>query len=194
MLKGVIDHINTQLITLPGFDPVRVSGIAETVFDRKDDEPMEYPGIYGGNDTLNFVTRNDFKNGCIWHQKNGELQINPVEQVSRRNNILEYIQPMKVYAIHKRALIEDNSYSADVLAANITNKINFRNINSLRTTLNLLKIEVQATGNSTDKTELEQIFRNVDISNLKRYDIMYCSVSYNVIMKGRQECFNFYTC
>lgn len=195
MIEPVIRHINTELGFLKGFDPKRINGLADTIIETAlDQEPKEYPGIYTGNDTINFITTNDFKNGCIWHQKDGPMESIPGEQVSRRVNILDYSQPMKAFAIHKRSITGDDSYSAEVLAANMVNKINFRNINSLRPVMDLIKISVQCRGWSTDKSELDQIFKNVDITNLKRYDIIFCAVSYNIVLKGRQECFNFYTC
>lgn len=195
MIEPVISHINTALAELKGFDPIRIKGLAETIIETSlEGEPKEHPGIYQGNDTLKDITTNDFKNGCIWHQKDGTIEAIPGEQVSRRRNILEYSFPMKVFAIHKRSLTGDDSYSADILAAAIINKINFRNINALRSTMNLIKISVQDRGWSTDKSELDQIFKNVDIKNLKAHDIIFCAVSYNIILKGRQECFEFYTC
>lgn len=194
MLKEVIENRNTVLAEIPGFDPKRIKGLCENVREVKTDgSVMIYPGIYGGNDTIKFITDSDFKNGCIWHMKTGDVNIVELPAMGR-TTLLEYTIPMKLYALNKRELLQDDAYSPDQMALNILNKLYNTNIAALRTSLQLSRVGVSVSSYNTDKSELSSVFINVDMSNAERYDVMYCSVSYNIILVGKQECFELFTC
>lgn len=189
MIEKVIEHINENLKSVKGFDHSRIRGLSEYVVEPE----KKYPGIYKGNDTIDFITSNDFRSGVIWHMKAGDLSTSDLDSFGR-SKVMQYNTPMRCYAIIRRDSISDSPYSPDELALNILNTINERNVNSLKATLNLMKVQIQAGGYGVDKDELEQIFQGIDIENLRRYDIMYCSINYNIILTGKQQCFVKYTC
>ena len=189
MIQKVVEHINSRLVAVKGFDPVRIRGLCEYI-----QEPdRKYPGIYSGNDTVDFITSNDFKNGVIWHMKNGDFSFNDLGKLGR-HIMLEYSQPMKLYAIIRRGLYSDTAYSADELALNIFHLVNQKTVRTLLPVMDVSKVQIKANSFSVDKDELDSVFQGVDIENLKRYDLMYCSLSYDIILTGSQECFVNYGC
>lgn len=194
MLKEVIDNRNKILSTIPGFDPSRIKGLCEQVKEPTTDGAiMVYPGIYKGKDTINFVTSHDFKNGVIWHMKSGATNIAELDGFGR-TTLLEYSIPMTLYAINRRDLLQDDAYSPEQMALNILNKLYGTNISALQTLLNLNRVDVKVNSHNTDKDELSTVFINVDMRNVERFDVMYCSINYTITLVGKQECFELFTC
>lgn len=190
MIQAVIEHINTNINTLK-FG--QVSGLCEMTQEvNADGQEKQYPVIYKGKDSLRFITVFDFRSGAFWHMKEGDTDIENLESPRAEYEYLRYTTHMSAYAIIRRSMIDDTEYSHEKMANNIVHQINEKNVNSLKSTIGVNKVNVIVTGYSTDAGQIDEIFQNVEIQ--WRHDLTLVVVNYDIILEGYQQCFTNYSC
>lgn len=186
MIENVIDYLNTKLLGLNVFKEVK--GLCELIIE----DERTYPAIYQGKDNLRFVTSYDYRNGLVFHIKNGHATITELERVIASSSYKEYSHPVRAVLIHGRGIYEDNNYSQEKIASNVVNAINKRSIPSLRAVIGVDRVSVQVNGYSTDKADLQQYFQGIELDI--RHDLDVVIVDYNIILRANQSCFDNYGC
>jgi len=191
MIEGVITHLNTQVAELNCF--AQISGLCEWAAEVKEDgNEMRYPVIYKGKDNLRFITTFDFRSGAFFHMKEGNTTIEQLESPRVAEDYLKYTTNLKAYAIIRRSLIDDSEYSHEKLANNLVHTLNDSNINSLKASIGVNRVNVFVQEYSTDSAEINDIFQGVEIQF--RHDLTIVVIDYDIILEGYQQCFNNYTC
>jgi hypothetical protein len=191
MIEGVITHLNLQVAELNCF--AQISGLCEWATEAKaDSEDMKFPVIYKGKDNLRFITTFDFRSGAFFHMKESNTDIEQLESPRVEDDYLKYTTHLKAYAIIRRSLIDDSEYSHEKLANNIVHTLNDSNINSLKASIGVNRVNVFVTGYSTDSAEINDIFQNIEIQ--WRHDLTIVVIDYDIILEGYQQCFTNYTC
>lgn len=191
MLEEVISNRNTAITALNLFREVK--GLCKFIGKSKEDGTvMTFPAIYEGNDSLKFVTQYDFRNGVLFHVQREAVSIERLDTGMRANNdLLRYNYPMQCIAIIGAKSIDDSNYTPDKLGWNVSNLLS-GNINSLRATLGLNRIDLQLEGVNTESNQIDEIFSNVEIKF--KHELVLITVDYTVILDGYQDCFTTYTC
>lgn len=186
MIEKVIDYLNLQLNGLNVFKEVK--GLCEII----NEDERTYPAIYQGKDNLRFITSYDFRNGLVFHIKNGQASITELERVIASSSYKEYSHPIRAILIHGRGIYDDNNYSQEKIASNVVNAINKRSIPSLRPIIGVDRVSVQVNGYSTDKADINQYFQGIELDI--RHDLDVVLVDYNIILRANQSCFDNYGC
>jgi len=186
MIEKVIDYLNLQLNGLNVFKEVK--GLCEII----NEDERTYPAIYHGKDNLRFITSYDFRNGLVFHIKNGQASITELERVIASSSYKEYSHPIRSILIHGRGIYDDNNYSQEKIASNVVNAINKRSIPSLRPIIGVDRVSVQVNGYSTDKADINQYFQGIELDI--RHDLDVVLVDYNIILRANQSCFDNYGC
>jgi len=186
MIEKVIDYLNLQLNGLNVFKEVK--GLCEII----NEDERTYPAIYQGKDNLRFITSYDFRNGLVFHIKNGQASITELERVIASSSYKEYSHPIRSILIHGRGIYDDNNYSQEKIASNVVNAINKRSIPSLRPIIGVDRVSVQVNGYSTDKADINQYFQGIELDI--RHDLDVVLVDYNIILRANQSCFDNYGC
>lgn len=186
MIEAVISYINTNLTNLNIFKEVK--GLTELITE----DDKTFPAIYTGKDNLRFITSYDFRNGLIFHLKNGTASMEDLDRVISSSAYRQYSHPMRAVMIHGRNIYQDNNYSQEYVANNIVNAINRRSIPSLRPVIGVDRVAVNVTNYSTNKEDLAGIFENVDLG--LRHDLDAVIVDYNIVLRANQKCFDNYNC
>jgi len=186
MIEKVIDYLNLQLNSLNVFKEVK--GLCEIVTE----DQRTYPAIYQGKDNLRFITSYDFRNGLVFHIKNGQASITELDRVIASSSYKEYSHPIRAILIHGRGIYDDNNYSQEKIASNVVNAINKRSIPSLRPIIGVDRVSVQVNGYSTDKNDINQYFEGIELNI--RHDLDVVLVDYSIILRANQSCFENYGC
>lgn len=191
MIQDVISYLNNQVKELNCF--ATISGLCEMTTEKKEDETeMIFPVIYKGKDNLKAVTDFEYRSGLFFHIKNGDTNIEDLDSPRAEYNYLRYTTPLRAYGIIRRSIIDDSEYTHEKLAVNITHAINDKNINSLKATIGVNKIDVKVNNWSTNREEIEGIFQNVEFEF--RHNLSLIVVEYDIILEGYQQCFTNYSC
>lgn len=194
MIDKVITYINTQISDLNIFKDVK--GLCEFVEQEESSEYsttiIKFPAYYNGKGQLLNVTDYDFRNGVIFHLKNGDVTSEQLESMRSETKFLKYTFPIKLVCMHLKQTIDDSAYTPDKFGLNLMSKVNQLSINPLRSILKANKIYVNANSYTTDKDALDDIFQNVEI--VFRQELVIVTLDYQIFVEAYQKCFNPYTC
>lgn len=192
MIEPVVSYINSRVENLKTFATVR--GLCETIRETSGGVDKTYPGFYIGKDNLKHITDYDYRQGVVFHMKNGNYSTSDLERVVASKRFIELRQPMSLYAFVRRDIYSsDDAYSADELIHNLMRTVSNDNINGLRTQLRVNRVFTSAANASSDKNQIiTGLYSNVDFP--QRHDLIVVRVDYTITFQGNENCFRDYGC
>lgn len=192
MLEEIIPNINAKILTLSMFK--KQFGLCEIIAKDGKTFPAEYC-----NGEYKQVSDFDLHKGIVYHRLTGNISKEEEEEESTVSCDPFYITtfPLRTVASIKKSLIKgvgDDAYLENKIAQNIANKIAETNNKALRT---LLKADSVSFEIKSIKTNRDEIFKDEYSgydNNFMRYEFLYVSIDYDVIVTGNVSCFEFYDC
>lgn len=187
MLELIIRFLQANFQSVGYFD--QVLSIAQKV--KRDDK--EFPAIYKEGDDLNQI---NLEPSCIYFKKRGAIQRSESNEdaVSGCEHLITVSVPLQAIAyLPKNIFKTDNAFIDDKTTNNIANIIQNANWKSLQSAMKAQDVSVFVRELSDDKDALwRQEYKNIPLA--VRHDYVYCSVSFDIVIKIDQSCLINFEC